>query len=152
MLKKNRVITNGTIVKNEYISGIRTIDLKLNCSDVKKFLDSHPTTPYTYYTSLFKSNDFAYRFEKRIDANSKTLPFSPVYLDTTKFDTVLLTKDEIVPIINKNPYSNFLRVFELEADLKKACVIKVPEKQYEGVKKLFESEASKFGYNLYTNE
>ncbi len=151
-VKKNRVITNGTIVKNEYISGIRTIDLKLNCSDVKKFLDSHPTTPYTYYTSLFKSNDFAYRFEKRIDANSKTLPFSPVYLDTTKFDTVLLTKDETIPIINKNPYLNFLRVFELEADLKKACVIKVPEKQYEGVKKLFEKDATNLGYKLYTNE
>lgn len=151
-VKDNRVVTNGSIVKNEYISGVRFVDVKTNCLAIKKFVDSHPTNSYTYYTSLFKLSDPVHRFEKRIDANSKNIPFGPVYLDTTKYDTVLLTKDETIPIVNKNPYSTTLRAFELEEDLKKACAIKVPEKQYENVKKLFEDGASKFGYKLYTNE
>lgn len=151
-VKDNRVVTNGSVVKNEYISGIRFVDVKTNCLCIKKFVDSHPTNSYTYYTSLFKLSDPVHRFEKRIDANSKNIPFGPMYLDTTKYDTVLLTKDETIPIVSKNPYSTTLRAFELEEDLKKACTIKVPEKQYENVKKLFEDEASKFGYKLYTNE
>ena len=151
-VKDNRVITNGSIVKNEYLAAVRIVNLKTNCSGIRKFVDSHPTNPYKYHTDLFKSNEAVYRFEKRIDANCKNIPFGPIYLDTTKYDTVLLTKDEIVPIVNKNPYSTTLCAFELEQDLEKACVIKVPEKQYENIKKLFESEASKFGYNLYTNE
>ena len=151
-VKDNRVITNGSIVKNEYLAAVRIVNLKTNCSGIRKFVDSHPTNPYKYHTNLFKSNEAVYRFEKRIDANCKNIPFGPIYLDTTKYDTVLLTKDEIVPIVNKNPYSTTLCAFELEQDLEKACVIKVPEKQYENIKKLFESEASKFGYNLYTNE
>ena len=153
---KNHRAANGiTTIKNEYLVGIRCINVEKNSGYFNRYSDSYTETELrnTYSTILFKNNEVKYRFERKIDAKGKPVSFGLEYIDTTLYKNILLTVDNNIPILNKNAFYSTLRSFEIDPSLKNTCAIKVSEKQYDAVKKSLSSSAAKsLGINLYTKD